>query len=179
MKFHLREFHDRNIIELFFEEPPDKFQFDSDEIYGFQSPVKFTGKAEKVGSKVIVSGVIETKVTALCSRCVDEFEIDLTLKFTFLYLKKKGNLEIDDSQEAYYSAEEINLNPEIHDFIILNLSVKPLCRTDCKGICPDCGVNLNKSKCCCGREKAAEKKVIKETGTNLGKIIKQTLQGGK
>ncbi len=179
MKFHLREFHDRKVIELNFEESPNGFDFDNDEIYRFKSAIKFTGKAEKVYSKILVRGVIETRITASCSRCLEEFSFDFSHDFSFLYLKKKGNREIDESQEAYYHSEEIDLNPEIRDFIILNLPTKPLCSSDCKGICLDCGENLNHGKCKCTNKKKKVNKLPEAKGeVNLGKIIKQTLQGG-
>jgi uncharacterized protein len=37
----------------------------------------------------------------------------------------------------------------LRENVLLNLPLQPLCRADCRGLCPHCGVNLNESSCGC------------------------------
>jgi uncharacterized protein len=72
-----------------------------------------------------------------CSRCLREFQDKLDKKFTL-------NFSIDKLET------KIDLDPEIRDQIILDYPINPLCRQDCKGLCPKCGIDLNQVQCNCG-----------------------------
>lgn len=108
---------------------------------------------EKRGNKVKIT--IDAKFTLIltCSRCLEEFEQDFNTVDE--YFVKPGQEELEPekylSDEDIFSifapAQEIDTTPLVRDSIILSVPMKPLCKEDCKGLCPVCGVNLNKSIC--------------------------------
>ena len=74
--------------------------------------------------------------------------------------------EIENSE-----AEGIDLKEAVREQILLNMPNKVLCKDDCLGLCPDCGINLNKESCDCGENKinpkfAALSKLLEGEGEN-------------
>ena len=57
----------------------------------------------------------------------------------------------EDINTAFYRDGEIDLGELIHEQFYLTLPMKPLCREDCKGLCPVCGANWNQTTCACER----------------------------
>jgi uncharacterized protein len=57
-----------------------------------------------------------------------------------------------DAGVSFYKNETIDLGEMMRDEFYLALPMKPLCRADCKGICPVCGVNRNREACACKAE---------------------------
>ncbi len=99
----------------------------------------------KVYKEILVDVKIVTKRKITCSRCLNRAQRIVEQNF-----KKSYNSES--------LSEELDINNDIREEILLNFPMKVLCRDDCKGICPDCGKNLNESSCNCVEKK---KKTIK------------------
>lgn len=106
------------------------------EIIKCRTPIKIKTDISKITNAVSVHLVLNAKLQTNCSRCLDEFEIDLKKKINLNYAADKYELIID-------------LDPEIRQEVILDYPLKPLCKPDCKGLCPKCGKNLNEGKCSC------------------------------
>jgi len=79
---------------------------------------------------------------AECGRClsVDTFEGKNARDFSL-------NLNAENDYELNLDTEFIDLEPFISEMIIEKLELNYLCGQKCKGLCPDCGVNMNKNKC--------------------------------
>ncbi len=58
-------------------------------------------------------------------------------------------IEEDDLETSYYRDDQIDLNELMREQFYLALPMKPLCREDCKGLCAQCGTNLNTGTCDC------------------------------
>jgi uncharacterized protein len=114
----------------------------------------------KKGSEITLTGSAKFSLTLQCSRCLEEFttheEENLSAHFvrreTYPNNQKEKLLESDIIVE-YYDRDIIDLTQIIYDAINLSIPMKPLCKEDCKGLCPICGTNLNKETCNCQREK--------------------------
>src|SRR4029077_14778902 len=63
-----------------------------------------------------------------------------------------GDLRAEDLEFSLYEGEEVNLTPLIREQMLLALPTRPMCREDCRGLCPQCGANLNERDCGCDRE---------------------------
>jgi uncharacterized protein len=61
-------------------------------------------------------------------------------------------IEEDDLTTAYYRDETIDLGELVREQFYLALPMKPLCAEACKGLCPQCGMNLNQGTCDCRLE---------------------------
>jgi uncharacterized protein len=90
----------------------------------------------RAGSEIVVKAHTENKCLITCSRCLQEIEQDQINDFILSY----------DSQQIDSS---LNIDADLRQELLLNFPMKLLCRTDCRGICPGCGVNLNKESCQC------------------------------
>lgn len=88
-----------------------------------------------------------------CSRCLDLFEKKYKETESFVFregeekIKKEKSLSEEDIYTYFYATEEIDLSPLIRDIIILSVPMKPLCKPQCKGLCPVCGTNWNVNRC--------------------------------
>ncbi|MFH0935288.1 MAG: DUF177 domain-containing protein [Candidatus Omnitrophota bacterium] len=106
------------------------------DIIQFRSPVRVTAVARRITNAVNVEINAEVLVSCICSRCLAVFERDFKNNFSLNY-------------QADNNAPLIELNPEIREEIMLDYPIKPLCSSDCKGLCPKCGKNLNQGGCPC------------------------------
>jgi len=105
-----------------------------------------------------VNGRVETSLRLDCARCLVKFQLDINSPFTIFYMRAKG-LPLDEEVElaendlisATYEGDEIDFTSEIAEQIILGIPYKPLCREDCRGLCPKCGAELNLAECSCGQ----------------------------
>lgn len=104
----------------------------------FHEPLRVKGWITKITNAVSASLKLTGAFYIDCSRCLEKFKIDLdkTLKLNF-------QVEMSD--------DVIDFDTDIREEIILDYPMKPLCKPDCKGICPKCGNNLNDETCKCKR----------------------------
>lgn len=138
------------------------------------SPLKGELRVEKVGTEIFVRGHTSTEIELSCSRCLNNFrkEVSLDIALTYHPLSElKGDevyeLHDDEMEVDFYSGDEIDIGSLIEEELILSIPMKPLCREDCKGLCPNCGADLNISSCECPGE------VIDERFAVLKKLLKK------
>jgi uncharacterized protein len=86
--------------------------------------------------------------------CVEAYDFVLEKDFSVVLVPKReskaeAELEEEDLDLSFYGGEEIDLSPLVQEQIILALPTRPLCRESCKGLCPQCGANLNVQTCAC------------------------------
>ncbi len=80
-----------------------------------------------------------------CVRCLTDFQQSLDVIFTELYAFSKRY--VTDSGLLMPESGIIDLNPVLREYVVLEIPISPLCRLDCKGLCPICGNNFNESTC--------------------------------
>ncbi|MCM8789515.1 MAG: DUF177 domain-containing protein [Candidatus Omnitrophica bacterium] len=106
------------------------------DIIKFQEPVKIKAQVIKITNVVRVDLSIETRSFTNCSRCLEEYSSQINKQL-------KLNYHVDEATQT------VDLNPDIREELMLDYPIKPLCKPDCKGLCPKCGENLNQRKCKC------------------------------
>ena len=94
----------------------------------------------------------------MCSRCLEPFTLPVDASFDLRYHPHALNtgegereVEEDDLTTAFYENETIDLGLLMAEQFYLALPMKPLCSVECKGLCPECGANLNRATCTCTR----------------------------
>ena len=128
----------------------------------FRDLMKIRLNIQKVDNEYYCHGTVAAPVEQECSRCLSLFENDLTgdLSFSVRMQEVKPAQAYDEEGEIFFvrSGEPIlELNEIIRQSLILSLPLKPLCHQDCKGLCPNCGVNLNEESCDCKDEETDER----------------------
>jgi uncharacterized protein len=121
------------------------------------APVEFDVEVRKDRSKVRLAGRLATRLELECGRCLDPFEVPIDTTFDSLFLPATevgGDEEVgsDDLGVSYYKNDVIDLGDVIREQLYLALPMKPLCRDDCRGLCPVCGANRNREACACQTE---------------------------
>jgi uncharacterized protein len=122
----------------------------------FSAPVKARLRIEKVDAEIVVKGDMTAEITLQCSRCLNEFSRTTSVPVDVVYhpveeLKGKDYREItsEELDSDFYSGEELDLLELLKEQVVLNIPMKPLCTDACKGICPECGADLNIETCSC------------------------------
>ncbi len=107
---------------------------------------------ENVEKGILVKGQIVAEIEQECDRCTKVFSRNepLRIEEVFFFSHKLFKEESDD----FYQIEDniVNLEEYINQQLRLNFPIKVLCRTDCQGLCPKCGVDLNVEECDCQDE---------------------------
>jgi len=119
--------------------------------------VEVTGTLNKCGKDIYLSGKIKTQLKLQCSRCLESFQfpVDSQIKAHFVPKEESGTehpeieLSTSDIETEYYDEDRVDINPPVHDQILLALPLVSVCREGCKGLCVQCGKNLNKGSCGC------------------------------
>jgi uncharacterized protein len=112
-------------------------------------PVSVDTLLESVVEGILVSGNVVARATLRCARCLTEFGAEIGVDVQELFAR--GGAEEED--DAYPIGEgTLDLVPMVRDAIVLNLPFSPLCREDCRGLCPRCGGDRNFGECTCGPE---------------------------
>jgi len=94
---------------------------------------------------LLVQVKINAKLDCECVRCLTSFNQPLKTEFTELYAFSRNS--ITDSGLIVPEDAHLDLKPIIREYMLLEVPMSPLCRPDCKGLCPICGENFNERNC--------------------------------
>jgi uncharacterized protein len=131
------------------------------------TPFRFELRAHLMGEEIFLEGEAEGVLEFECSRCLARYREALHESFRILLepagsrvptepqaarlLADQGMCLGDELDTGWYHGSEITLDEFFREVIALVLPAKPLCRDDCLGLCPQCGVDKNKESCTCTR----------------------------
>ena len=119
----------------------------------FFGNVRVDCRMDKSAHQIVLDCDIELKAAMICDRCDRDFSAYLYNGFKITYLFSKKQEETDDYNLKILSTEQdkINIRDDVLEYAKLALPMKMLCSDDCKGLCPQCGTNLNEGRCNCKR----------------------------
>ncbi|MEW5785389.1 MAG: DUF177 domain-containing protein [Bacillota bacterium] len=129
--------------------------------------VKITARCS--GDQVLISGTLEAQVEAYCCRCLQLFQQRLTSDFMETFTMRPPVAERDNpvlaaaeaANELTVSGDYLYLDEYLRQVFILAQQYYPLCRPDCAGLCPDCGVDLNETSCRCNEKYPVDARLTK------------------
>ena len=100
----------------------------------------------RVPDGLLVQGTVESRLRLECVRCLKPCALPITLE-----LEETFGLPGARQSVAYVVGDDgwLDLAPLLREQSWTAIPMKPLCRTDCKGLCPQCGANLNRESCTC------------------------------
>ena len=134
-------------------------EFPVEEEFRLGAPVDLDVEIYKDATKVRVTGRVATRLQLDCGRCLEPFDIPLDAAFDVLLLPAVANAGAGEQEVAdedlgvsFYKDETLDLAELMREQFYLALPMKPLCRPDCKGLCPVCGINRNRETCTCQTE---------------------------
>jgi uncharacterized protein len=126
----------------------DKLAIDGDNPWT-GGDIEVRGEVVNNGRVLEVKGIMYAKSTYSCNRCLDEFSTFVEVPFAENY--QESDMEISGSEDelVYYQGDEIDILDLLRESLILAELLKPLCSEECRGLCPQCGANLNVKQCSC------------------------------
>ena len=101
--------------------------------------------ASLVSGGMLLSGKASAAVSAECGRCLNPVQITLCEDDLHIFF------ELEDGQEI------VEVDEDLRAELLLALPMNPLCDPECRGLCPECGCDLNRQKCRCEVKNAADK----------------------
>lgn len=131
----------------------------------FLAPVRASGTVVYDGKSFRVAGSAETVFASVCARCNEPFQEPFACTFSERFVKPD---ERDAESDDYtFEGSTLQIQDAVMDNILLALPLISVCRADCRGLCPVCGVDWNERACAC---KAEEKRnpfsVLETLGTD-------------
>ena len=129
------------------------------EDYTAGAKLKLSVDASVSGDKIIIKGCFQVTAGEDCSRCLEPFvnvvEADFSEAFTVLKNYSEENrdyLASETANDLTVTGDYLYLDEYIRQQIILAQELSPVCKLDCKGLCPDCGADMNKAPCSCSSD---------------------------
>jgi uncharacterized protein len=111
------------------------------DLRAFKGSAKFT----RTPQGLLLQGNFECHYESECVRCLDNADVSLMIDFNELYAFSHRTA----SESGLIVPEDghIDLEPLVHEYLTLEIPIRPLCRPDCRGLCPVCGEDLNDRLC--------------------------------
>jgi uncharacterized protein len=135
-------------------------------------PARFAGEAYATSGLFIVEGQVSGEITMECARCLKHFpyRYNVGSKETFMD-EQHVEFEVDEEMEIHpLKDDEIDMTPYLEGAVLLSLPHTLVCSDDCKGLCPQCGVNRNEKDCGCVVERIDPRLAV--LGELFGKLDK-------
>lgn len=140
MKIELRRFfEDDGVLDI-------DYQFTSEDTM-FVSPVTVKGRIKSSNSIVLLKADVECSVSAQCAKCAKDIVKKLSVPMEHLLVSQLNDEDNDD----FILVENmlLDLDALVQEDVYLALPARFLCKSDCKGLCPYCGIDFNERSCNC------------------------------
>ena len=137
-------------------------RFDLSDRWTVVRPVRATGTAfllDSAGERTIrVRGRIRASIAHACDRCLTDLRQEFDDGFDLFFHPVEANEEggeaaigREETEVGFYEGDGIALADVVGEQVMLWLPIRSLCRSSCKGICPECGADRNRTECDCER----------------------------
>ncbi len=149
LRVDLRELARGRAMETRGELKHDDPAFDGTEIT-LKQPVVVAGRLQSIGEgRFYWQGTAQTAVEGECRRCLTPVATPLQLEIGALFTQDPEALDDPDSYPVTPDATEIDITPAVREELVLAAPRYVVCRDDCKGLCPQCGRDVNAGPCGC------------------------------
>ncbi len=112
--------------------------------------IAVAGTAESVHGGILITATISTRWNGECRRCLEPAFGELEISVRELFERAEPGSTPSSEGDTYpYTGDFIDLQDMVKDQIVLELPLAPVCKADCKGLCPSCGADLNLGPCGC------------------------------
>ena len=119
-------------------------------------PAEVSGRVRREGKEVELCGELHAKIETACDRCLKPVELSIRAEFKERFVpavswrdEQQHELQEEDLNLAVFDGEAIELDDLVREEMLLAMPAHVLCREECKGLCPVCGIDRNRSSCQC------------------------------
>ena len=107
---------------------------------------------ESTSGGIVVNGLVTAQARGECSRCLAELGLSVASDVDEIYQR------VPENDDVYpLEGDQLDLRPMVRESVLLAIPEAPLCTPTCKGLCPVCGVDLNRETCGCARPAADDR----------------------
>lgn len=142
-------------LALDFELEPEQLEF-SQEGFDFEGAIRVQLSVLKHGQSVFINGQLEGSMRLECNRCLKRSPFSLStgihaeyLSASLLNNKTEHELKPDEMDVIFYQGDRLRFGELIREQILLSVPMHHLCGPDCRGLCQQCGQDLNVGVCGC------------------------------
>lgn len=143
--------------------------------------LQLRGRVLNAGEEMVLEGVLRGAFSLTCSRCSKRFVQPFDFEVSAVYVQTpesqpeaRGERTSQDDTRINFLGDEIDLLSGIREDLLLNIPLKPLCRENCRGLCPQCGTDLNEGECTCQKETVDPRLVaLRDIKTRLAKQVRK------
>ena len=122
-------------------------------------PVGFKGILQKADPGFVLTGEFTAAGEVTCARCLETVPFSRRGEVTWVFApahrrptEEETELAAPDLDVVWYDDFVVPFDPLVEELLQLELPMKPLCRPDCRGLCPRCGADRNTAPCTCREE---------------------------
>ena len=142
------------------------------------APLAISVRAHRMLDDLYLEGKIEGQAEFVCGRCLTRYGAPIRESFRLVLepagsrvpadpegaegLARDGLYLSEELETGWFQGDEIRLDPFIREVLALVVPVQPLCREDCRGLCPQCGIDRNTESCECQEQRVASPFAILE-----------------
>ena len=152
MKLDLSRLFDKTVYKVQISETLDVEKIEiADKTLNLIKPIKIDGEIKKTGDDNILEANIICEYTEYCDRCLKKFpnKVETVLSGRLVEMSKKNEAQDDVENLIFVEGDNVHLDELVISSLLLSLPMKSLCDEGCKGLCPVCGIDLNKEQCDC------------------------------
>lgn len=121
------------------------------ETYPALGPAHVVATLTNTGYGIVLSGSVDLEVSAVCSRCLEEFPLAVSGEVEGFYIRHGHEHELPEEQEFLFMGEStVDIMEPVLSAVALAMPFAPVHAEDCPGICVNCGKDLAEGACSCG-----------------------------
>lgn len=154
----------------------------------FGAPLALDVRAHTMGEDLYLEGEVRGGLELTCARCATRYREPVRESFRLVLepagsrvpadpegaesLDRDGVYLSDELEHGWFRGSEIHLDRFVKELVALGVPVQPLCREDCRGLCPRCGADRNLERCGCVEEirhsPFAALRALRDAGSGTG-----------
>jgi len=116
----------------------------------FLTPIEVELSVENTGTLFVGRGRLSTIINLPCSRCLKEYAYLITTDFDMVMAEDLQDSRLSpDEGLILFQGDQVDLKAEINQAVYLAIPISPVCMSDCRGLCPQCGNDRNVQTCNC------------------------------
>ncbi len=113
------------------------------------SVIYVEGKLINNGRVIAVEGLVSAKAQYQCGCCLEDFSANVEIPFSDNFQQVTDEASDNEADLAFYTGDEIDIADLVRETLILAEPLKNVCSESCRGLCSQCGINLNIAQCGC------------------------------
>lgn len=126
-------------IELTGTLKPAEMDIQDTALIQFTTDITYNLQAKMINGGILLNGTVASKIHCCCGRCMQPIDQDII------------NREVCHFYEDI-NEQELDVTDDIREDLLIEMPMNPLCSEACRGLCSQCGVNLNEESCDCVAE---------------------------